>query len=335
MTNKEPIYLAWGPMSSEAVEAVFRYSNLHRKPLALIASKNQIDYKGGYVQNWTTESYMRFIGEMKMKYPYAQVKICRDHCGPGFNGNYDISDTYATIEEDIKQGFDSIHIDFCHYKGLNDERLEATKKAVLYCLSLNPSLQLEIGTDENTGENYSLPNLAAWEREVDFFRSFCNPEFYVVQTGSLVKEINQVGTFNKAFVEKVAEMFKAKGLKLKEHNADYLSKEDIDLRRGIVHAQNIAPQIGVIQTQTVLTKCLMYGVRTDKFLSEVYDGGKWKKWMWRSTAENVLLCAVIAGHYHFSSASYRHMIDELAQCEDIRETIINQIEMVISHYVGE
>ena len=58
---------------------------------------------------------MKFVDEMRNQNPNAQVKICRDHCGPGFNGNYDISDTYATIEDDIKRGFDLIHVDFCHY----------------------------------------------------------------------------------------------------------------------------------------------------------------------------------------------------------------------------
>ena len=34
--------LAVGPMSSEVIEAVFRYSHFHRTPLFLISSKNQI-----------------------------------------------------------------------------------------------------------------------------------------------------------------------------------------------------------------------------------------------------------------------------------------------------
>lgn len=334
-TSKNSIEIALGPMSPEIVEATFRYSHFYRVPLMLIASKNQIDYNGGYVNNWTTEAYMKFVDEMKSQNPNAQVKICRDHCGPGFNGNYDLSDTYATIEEDIKQGFDLIHIDFCHYQGSSGEQLEATKKAILHCLNLKPSIQIEIGTDENVGTNYSLPNLAEWEREIDFFKNFCNPEFYVVQTGSLIKEINQAGTFNKAFVENVAEMLQKKDLKLKEHNADYLSKDDIALRRGIVDAQNIAPQLGVIQTQIILTKCLTYGIPIDAFLEEVYEGGKWKKWMYKNTPENKMLCALIAGHYHFSSPSYQYIVGELAKRENIKETIIDHMQAFIDHYVRE
>ncbi|MEK7227484.1 MAG: class II D-tagatose-bisphosphate aldolase, non-catalytic subunit [Patescibacteria group bacterium] len=337
MQNKgtENPQLALGPMSSEIIEAVFYYSNFFRKPLMLIASKNQIDHAGGYVNGWTTDEYMYFIKNMRKQYPLASVKICRDHCGPGFNGSHDIKDVYRTIRTDIRAGFDLMHIDFCMYQGSQSERLEAARKAVEYCLELNPDIELEIGTDENQGTNYSLPNIREWEREIDFFQKFCKPTFYVIQTGSLVMEINQVGNFNKSFVEKVSKLIRAKGLKLKEHNADYLSKEEIRDRIGLVDAMNVAPQLGVIQTLTVLSRARIYGVKIDDFLEESYEGGKWKKWMKNNGPENKMLCAIIAGHYHFASPAYQAIIRELEEREDIKETIINSILSVIKHYVGK
>ncbi len=191
---------------------------------------------------------------------------------------------------------------------------------------------LEIGTDENEGINFSVSNLNELEREIDFFKEFCNPEFYVIQTGSLVKEINQVGNFNKDFIEKVFKILSSKGLKLKEHNADYLSREEIEKRKGIVNAVNIAPQLGVVQTMLILNKCLIYGINFSKFLDEVYEGGKWKKWLDKNTKENKLLCTVIAGHYHFASDSYKEIYKKLEEREDIKETIINEIMEVINHY---
>ena len=301
----------------------------------LIASKNQIDYKGGYVNSWTTKEYMNFIKEMRKTYPLAKVKICRDHCGPGFNGIYDLKDVYKTIDADIKSGFDLIHIDFCKHKGSNEEKLKEAKKAIQYCLKLNPKIELEIGTDENQGTNYSLPNLKEWEREIDFFQKFSKPTYYVVQTGSLVMEINQVGNFNKSFIEKVSKLIRSKGLKLKEHNADYLSVEEIKDRTGIVDAMNIAPQLGVVQTITVLSRCLIYGIRFDDFIGEVYAGKKWQKWMLNNTPENKMLCALIAGHYHFSSKAYKDIMRELDEREDIKEVIMNSVINIIKHYVGE
>ena len=330
----QQLELGIGPMSSEIIEAVFRYSHLRRRSLMLIPSKNQIDHNGGYVNNWTTKQFMDFIQKMRTMYPQCKVKICRDHCGPGFNGNFDLEDTFNSITSDVQHGFDLIHIDFCHFQGSREERFEASRKAVELCLQLNPNIELEIGTDENEGTKFSLVNLQELEEEIDFFKSFCNPTFYVVQTGSLVKEINQVGNFNKEFVNKISQVLRSKGIKLKEHNADYLSKEEIKAREGIVDAMNIAPQLGVVQTMTILKKCLIYGIDFTDFLNEVYENDKWKKWMHSNTAENKFLCCVIAGHYHFASENYKKLIEKLSEREDIRETIINEITGVIDHYAG-
>ena len=324
--------LAIGPMSSEIIEAVFRYSSFMRTELMLIASKNQIDHSGGYVNNWTTREYASFLSTMREKYPQSKVVICRDHCGPGFNGVHDLNDVYKTIESDIANGFDLIHIDFCHFRGSKEERFHESRKAIERCFVLNSHIMLEVGTDENMGTQFGPMNLKEIESEIEFFLRFCKPEFYVVQTGSLVKEINQVGGFSKDFIAEIAVRMRERGIKLKEHNADYLSREEIFQRQGIVDALNIAPQLGVIQTKTVLNKCLAYGIRFDDFIDEVYRGQKWKKWLHNNEPENKFLCSLIAGHYHFASDSYKNIIKQLNQREDIEEIIISNVMSVIGHY---
>lgn len=324
--------LGLGPMSFEVIEAIFRNSHYKRRPLMIVVSKNQIDHSRGYINNWTTEEFMGFVNKMREKYPNSSVKICRDHCGPGFNGIYDLEDTYKTIESDIENDFDLIHIDFCHFRGEREEALEEAKKAIQYCLRLKPNILLEIGTDENVGIKFNLMNLEEIEKEIAFFTEFCKPEFYVVQTGSLVKEINQVGNFNKQFIEKVSEILKTKGIKLKEHNADYFSKEDIQARKFIVDALNVAPQLGVIQTMYVLKKCLIYGIDFKKFIEKVYHGERWRKWMWDNDEKNKFLCSIIAGHYHFADEEYKEIVRELEKREDIHENIIEKIMEVIDHY---
>lgn len=324
--------LGVGPMSSEAIEAVFRYSHYHRRQLMLIPSKNQIDYNGGYVNNWTTKQFMDSVRKMRSLYPQAEVKICRDHCGPGFNGVHNLNDVYQTINADLENGFDLIHIDFCHLNKNSEEQLGESKKAIEHCLKTNPKILLEVGTDENIGVSYNLPNLSEIEREINFFQSFCQPEFYVIQTGSLIREINQVGSFNKQFVEKVATLLSDKRLKLKEHNADYLNKEALTERKGLVGAVNVAPQLGAIQTQLVLNKCLVYGVDFSEWAQEVLAGERWQKWLHQNSPENKFLCLVIAGHYHFNSPAYKRIIEQLEKYEDIHEVIINQIMSLIDHY---
>lgn len=324
--------LALGPMSTEIIESVFRYSHFYRTPLMIIASKNQIDHAGGYVNQWRTAEFMERVAEFRQTYPLSAVTVCRDHCGPGFNGVSDLEDTYETIRADIGSGFDLIHIDFCRLKGGKERQLQESRKAIEYCLSLNPAVRMEVGTDENRGTAYQLPALEELERDLDFFASFCSPDFYVVQTGSLVKEINQVGEFNTTFVRSASELIRSRGLKLKEHNVDYLSREEIAARRDMVDAMNIAPQLGVVQTQIVLERCLVYGVRVDAFLEEAYNGKQWRKWLHRQRAGNRLLCSVIAGHYHYGSDTYLRLIGALEAHEDIHETVVNRMIELIHHY---
>ena len=326
------LQLAIGPMSPEAVEAIFRYSGYHRRELMCIPSKNQVDYAGGYVNGWTTRDFAGFVGRMRAQYPESRVLVCRDHCGPGFNGQVDIADTYRTIDADIENGFDLIHIDFCHHPGNREQRMDAARKAIQHCLAQKPELLLEIGTDENEGMNFSISTMAELEEEIAFFKEWCSPRFYVVQTGSLVMEMRQVGTFNSGFLGEVAGCLHDNGLLLKEHNADYLGKDDILKRRGLVDAMNIAPQLGVIQTSLVLAKCLVYGVDSSAFVEDTYNSGKWRKWLIDGRQPDPFFCANVAGHYMFTSDSYRRIIERLERHEDIHETIIGEFMRLIEHY---
>ena len=73
----------------------------------------------------------------------------------------------------------------------------------------------------------------------------------------------------------------------------------------------------------------------DDFLELVYKGGKWKKWLQMNTADNKMLCSIIAGHYHFASPEYRKIIEALAEREDIKESIITALTEVIHHYAQD
>ena len=141
-----------------------------------------------------------------------------------------------------------------------------------------------------------------------------------------------MGNFNRDFVSQVAEIAKSKGIKIKEHNADYLDKESIQSRKDVVGAMNIAPQFGVVQTQLVVTKCLQFGVNFEKFFGDIYDSGKWKKWLMNNTAENKMLCAIIGGHYGFNFESYKEITKKLSDSVDIKEYIITSLIDIIVHY---
>lgn len=323
-----------GPMSSEVIEAVFKYSYINNKELMLISSKNQIDYNSGYVNSWSTKNYCDFIKKLKKKYN-SKVKICRDHCGPGFNKNYSLKDVYKTIEADIENNFDLIHIDFSKNKSDYKKILEESKKAILFAKKLNHKLEIEVGTDENFGQKLSHMSIKEFITEINFFLDFVNPKYYVVPTGSLVMEDRQIGFFNENFIKSIYERVSSMGIKLKEHNADYLTAEKILMRKKHIAALNIAPQFGVNQTTFILAECLKFDIPTNDFIEKSYNSRKWEKWLHIIKKEDKLRCSIIAGHYNFDSIEYKKIIEKLDRYKkNIHEEIISSHYEIIDHYVA-
>lgn len=328
--SKKPICV--GPISSEIIESVYIFSEFKRKPIMLISSKNQIDYKNGYVNNWNTNEYVNFLKKLKKKYKKSNVLICRDHCGPGFNGTYLLKDTYKTIEKDIENNFDLIHIDFSKMKSSYKNILLESRKAIRFAISLNKDIQIEVGTDENLSQKFSHMHIDDFYNEYLFFSEIKKPAFFVVPTGSLVLENYQVGSFNKSFLLSLKKKFKKIDIRFKEHNADYLSKEKILLRKNIIDAINIAPQFGVSQTNVLLKNCIQYGINHIDFLNKSYDSFKWKKWLYKNTKNNKYLCAVLSGHYNFNSKEYHQILEQLSKIKNIREEIIESHISILEYY---
>jgi len=323
-----------GPMSSEVIEAVYKYSSINNKELMLIASKNQIDHNGGYVNNWNTKEYSNYLKSMQMKYTNAKIKICRDHCGPGFNGKQNINDVYKTIDSDIENNFDLIHVDFSKAKKNYKQILKLSKEAILYIKKIKPKVEIEIGTDENFAQKLSSINIKEFLNEMDYFLEFMDPEYFVVPTGSLVMEDNQFGFFNHKFIKSVYQRIKERPILLKEHNADYLNSESINLRKEFISALNIAPQFGVFQTKFVIDECVKFGIDTTNFLNKCYESKKWEKWLLNSDSKDVYKCSIIAGHYNFQDKSYKVILDNLNKIHgDFNKKIVDAHYEIIDHYV--
>ena len=323
-----------GPMSSEVIEAVYKYSSINNKELMLIASKNQIDHNGGYVNNWNTKEYSNYLKSMQMKYTNAKIKICRDHCGPGFNGKQNINDVYKTIDSDVENNFDLIHVDFSKAKKNYKQILKLSKEAILYIKKIKPKVEIEIGTDENFAQKLSSINIKEFLNEMDYFLEFMDPEYFVVPTGSLVMEDNQFGFFNNKFIKSVYQRIKKRPILLKEHNADYLNSESINLRKEFISALNIAPQFGVFQTKFVIDECVKFGIDTTNFLNKCYESKKWEKWLLNSDSKDVYKCSIIAGHYNFQDKSYKVILDNLNKIHgDFNKKIVDAHYEIIDHYV--
>ncbi len=332
--------LACGPMSQEVIEAVFRHSHKFGKRLMLICSRNQVDVDYGYV--FTTRQYMDYIEKMKRKYPRSSVVICRDHCGPGFGSDQPLLTTSDTLESvkdtircDLENGFDFIHIDLCHnmeWCMSHSEKLQRTKELMQFAIDIKPDVMFEIGTDENIGKPET--NIDRIVADIRACQEVANPVFYVVQTGSFVRAAYQAGSFKADNVRTMCKALHDCGTKLKEHNADYLTTEQIITRNGVVDAINIAPQLGVVQTSHILSQSLIYGIDTKPFMNKVVHCGKWKKWIDNDYCDpDYYLCALVAGHYHFDTPVYKRLIEELSRKTNIRKNIISEITKVIEHYL--
>ena len=297
--------LGFGPMSREIVDAIATYTHDYDYPLMIIASRNQVDADSGYVM--TTED----LAEQLEGHSRRNLWLCRDHCGPYFldaeanlNPTDAVNATKKTIAADIEAGFDLIHIDTSRI----GSGYRVAEDLIKFSLDMNPNIKFEFGTEENVGVAAGIQKYAD---DVKFAAQFPNMEFVVAQTGSLTTQDRQAGDFDLDAVAKLVGFANEAGVKLKEHNADYLTPEQIQLRRQVgVHALNIAPQLGVMQTRLLRQTAREAGADEawHEFSAAVLGSGKWRKWTLLGDSH---LKVDVAGHYLYNSPEYRELIRQI------------------------
>ena len=242
-----------GPMSKNIVDTVIDYSNEFKFPFTFIPSRRQVEYNGGYVNNWTTESFVNYV-KRKGKYIFVE----RDHGGPGQGTNMD--DGIVSFKEDCKY-MDIIHIDpWKKYSNYNDG-LNETIKALNFCYNENSNLDFEISTEQGI-RKFEVDEL---ERFILDLQKRLKPEVYnkikyfVVQCGTGLLEASNIGHYEKDRLKKMVELCKKYGFISKEHNGDWVS---IDLMREKfelgLDCINVAPELGQIETKAILKDCLLY-----------------------------------------------------------------------------
>jgi hypothetical protein len=313
--------LGFGPMSPEIIELLCEYN----KPLMIIASRNQIDADSGYVM--TTRELANKLSSLDT----SNIKLCRDHCGPYFldsekslSINDAIKATKKTINNDIENGFDLIHIDTSRC----ENPFTVAEELIRFCLDLKPTIRFEFGTEENIGIAASVEK---YKQDVSFAKQFPNMDFVVAQTGSLVYEDRQAGDFRADITKELVSIANENSVSLKEHNADYLDSSSINLRKQCgVHALNIAPQLGVVQTK--LLRSLSQAIAKQEwnnFSESVISSNKWKKW---SDGNSHDLMVSVAGHYCFNSNEYRNLISRVSSRFDWKEELRKELFFVLDTY---
>tara|TARA_R110002074_G_scaffold238231_1_gene410160 strand:- start:2393 stop:3361 length:969 start_codon:yes stop_codon:yes gene_type:complete len=258
-----------GPMSKNIVDSILEFTQETGNKIGLIPSRRQVEWDGGYVNNWTTEQFSKYADKLTLK---------RDHGGPG--QGYKEDDGYESLKEDCKY-LDLIHIDPWKKYPVYKEGMEWTINMIKFCYALNSSMEYEVGTEEAI-RRFEPQELQTFLKDLSNRlppEVFNKIKYLVIQTGTSLKGNNNTGEYDKDRLLRMVSVAKEYGLLSKEHNGDYISPSLIKEKMSLgLDSINIAPEFGLIETQTYLDH-IDDEKTLDNFWKVCLDSGRWKKWV--------------------------------------------------------
>tara|TARA_B100001179_G_C18594702_1_gene406628 strand:- start:860 stop:2008 length:1149 start_codon:yes stop_codon:yes gene_type:complete len=365
--NRNCTLLGVGPMSKNCIDATIELANEYCTPLMLIASRRQIDseqFGGGYVENWTTEQFADYV---RYKDTQKNIILARDHGGPWQNeleisNKLNLNDAMQSAKEsyraDIDAGFQMLHIDpsvDIHANPNIDQVLERVYELYEFCWTYSQQKKqdviFEIGTEEQKGSNNTQEEL---EYTLECMRKFCKsnklpyPSFIVIQAGTRVMEMRNVGSFDSPIrvanelppeiqIPKMISICNHYRIFMKEHNADYLSTDSLKWQPRLgIHAANIAPEFGVAESKAFidLMENSNQNILLEEFLRISYDSKKWEKWMINATSASDKDRAIISGHYIFSTAECLELKNQARfHIKDLDTQLKNKVKESIFRYM--
>tara|TARA_R110000744_G_scaffold85433_1_gene167001 strand:+ start:392 stop:1348 length:957 start_codon:yes stop_codon:yes gene_type:complete len=290
--NKFKFYI--GPMSKNVVDAVIEFTEETNNKIGFIPSRRQVEYNGGYVNNWTTEEFSDYVD--------GRVPIERDHGGAG--QGYKDDDGYKSFRYDC-ENFDIIHIDPWKAYPNFDDGLKETLATINYIHNMNPNTLFEVGTEEAI-RKFTPDELDKLLEELSHFEFFENIKYAVVQSGvglDLGKRVN-TGNFDLDRLKDFIRVCKRWGKLSKEHNGDYLTNEDVKVRfEAGLDSLNIAPEFGQLETLCYLEHM---GDDIEDYYKICYDSKRWEKWVDDDFVpeDNKEELIKICGHYVLSDKKF-------------------------------
>jgi hypothetical protein len=258
-------------MSKQIVDSVIE---LQSDRFGLLPTRRQIDYDGGYVNGWDTTTFYEYVRSK------SDIVLERDHSGPNQGKSDD--DGYISYKHDTNY-FDIIHIDPWKITG-NDKKIGVTQtvNSMTNLYHINPNLKYEILTEETIIriEDFELNSILTFLNDNLKEEIFSNIEFVVIQSGVELDLVNMKnsGHFNLERLKSMVDICKRFDKKTKEHNGDYLTNEELEIRfDNGVDSLNIGPEIAQIQTLTYLEH--MNEIQINEFYQICFDSKKWEKWV--------------------------------------------------------
>ncbi len=330
-----------GPMTKNVVDCIIEFSNKYNFNITLIPSRRQVEYNGGYVNDWDTSSFVNYI---RTNDKFNNIKIERDH--GGICQGYIEDDGLASLKQDCKY-MDIIHIDPWKKYNNYQDGLNETIKELNYCYDLNPNIIFEIATEESIRpfEVNELEDLIIDLKKKLRECVYNNIKYLVIQCGTKLLEKKNIGNYNKDKLKSMIQLCKKYNLISKEHNGDWVDCKTIKEKfENGLECINIAPELGEIETNTILNE--IYNIKNEfqrnkifeQFYKICYESKRWKKWVSNSfnPEENKEKLIKICGHYVLSNKSFLNLKKELYNIDlKIKENIFNKLHSyrnIINNY---
>lgn len=317
--NIEKVKLYLGPMSKNIVDSIIDYNNEHKLPVGIIASRRQIEYTGGYVNNWSTIFFDHYIRQRSQN-----TLICRDHGGPMQGSIEDDGEISLTVDSVY---MDIIHIDPFKYLKLEDA-IFYTKHAINKCSSINKNVLFEIGTEESIYQ-FNTENLDYFinKLKLEIPKYFDKIIYVVIQSGTSLKSGINTGTYDEERLHSMISVCQKYGVLSKEHNGDYLSPEQIKAKFNMgLSAINIAPEIAHIETEYILQN--ISNEKRDIWYQLCINDGKWKKWFPENfnPNDNKDIVIKLCGHYVFTNYQFNFIFDLRSAFDHVKRELYKFID---------
>lgn len=312
-----------GPMTKNVVDAVLEFANDKQTKMGLIPSRRQVEFSGGYSNNWRTSDFCRYVKDNS-----PHIVLERDHAGPG-QGLHD-DDGYESLREDCSF-FDLIHIDpWKKYNSL-EQGLKHTVEMISFCHQINPKIEYEVGTEESI-KRFEVEELELFlnglKKKLGLI--FNKISFVVIQSGTGLRGNVQTGRYDGERLKMMVDLSRRFGLKSKEHNGDYIPSKTILEKINLgLSAVNIAPEFGLIETQTYLD--VIDKDSFESFWSLCYESERWKKWVDKDfnpfeQKENLIK---ICGHYVISNEKFFSIAKKFKVEEEIKSRIRKKLKEIV------
>ena len=310
-----------GPMSKNVVDTILDFCNTYDIDIVFIPSRRQIECTGGYVNNWTTEEFYKYIQDS----PYKRKTILeRDHGGPGQGQSDD--DGLQSLEVDSKY-MNIIHIDPWKKYPKYQDGLAQTVQMIQYVFSKNPTIEFEVGTEQGI-RPLSVEELDALVCDLRLLltpKEYKQIKYLVIQCGTQLLEKTNIGDFDPEKLTAMLAVCSKHNLIAKEHNGDWVDTATIQKKAKLgLTCINIAPEFGEIETCVLLNKIKQNPSDFETFYRICLDSGKWKKWVSPSfnPDENKETLIKICGHYVFADPEFQQLKQNYGTIDtEIQKTI--------------